>query len=226
MNAPQDLSLQQLIETAITKRDSSIRGLTQLAQNEGFKVNHTTLGQLRNGSYKYDAPSHDTIRAIAWMAGVPESVAFTAAGQPVPGPPLADELPPGADNLSPKARKTLIDLARVLIEYEQDATNAQVQQPDITKPHRLRAVAATDHPRPEQKKASGDEPAASDDIELELDQLGIPQIHGDEADNYPPPPLDQAAAHPPLETSRKHFDRLHGDRGEESQDPSEGGPHE
>jgi hypothetical protein len=80
---------------------------------------HTTLNAIAAGTYK-SQPKADTVRAIAWLAGVTDEVAFTAAGLPVPGPPFADELPPGVDNLSPKARKALIDLMRVLVEEERD----------------------------------------------------------------------------------------------------------
>src|SRR5690606_37483199 len=91
-------SLQDLLEQALAKRQTSMRQLGFAAQKAGYKVVGTTLGHIRAGRYKSE-PSEDTIRAIAWLAGVDESVAFAAAGQQVPGPPLADELPPGADNL-------------------------------------------------------------------------------------------------------------------------------
>ena len=59
------------------------------------------------------------LRALAWLAGVHEDVAFTAAGKPKPGPPLADELPPGVDYLSPRSRRAAIEMLRALVAAEQ-----------------------------------------------------------------------------------------------------------
>ncbi|MCT1366585.1 hypothetical protein M4D50_01035 [Rothia sp. p3-SID1597] len=116
MNEP--TSLRQLADMAVADRGLSGRRLAALAQQHGFELTHTTFNHLRAGTYKA-RPSEDTLRALAWLAGVPETVAFTLAGRPTPGPPLAEELPPGSDNLSPKARKVVIDLLRVLVTAEQ-----------------------------------------------------------------------------------------------------------
>lgn len=116
MNEP--TSLRQLAEKAVNDRKLSGRRLAFLAQDHGFTMTPTTFNHLRAGTYKA-RPSEDTLRALAWLAGVPEEVAFTLAGRPAPGPPLADELPPGSDYLSPKARKVVIDLLRVLVTAEQ-----------------------------------------------------------------------------------------------------------
>ena len=199
MNVSQNITLRELIEQAVTKRDASVRRLTQLAQDKGYKVNHTTIGQLRNGSYKYDAPSTDTIRAIAYLAGVDESVAFTAAGQPVPGPPLADELPPGADNLSPKSRKAVVDMVRVLVDLE-SSNNAERTQPEADTKPTLRAVAPTSNPRTGQKN--------------DADEYGITEIHGDATKDYPAPPIESLAAHPKTKTIRELLDEETGERGD------------
>ena len=116
MNEP--TSLRQLVEQAAKNRGLSGRKLSLLAQKHGFSLNYTTLNSIRSGTYKA-RPSEDTLRALAWLAGVPEEVAFTLAGRRAPGPPLAEELPPGSDYLSPKARKVVIDLLRVLVTAEQ-----------------------------------------------------------------------------------------------------------
>lgn len=110
-------SLKGLVEAAVERYDTSIRQLAFKAHEAGFKVTYTTLHQIRSGKYK-SIPGHQTLKAIAYLAGVEESVAFAAAGQPVPGPPLADELPPGADNLSPKSRKAVVEMVRVLVDLE------------------------------------------------------------------------------------------------------------
>ncbi|UUX60134.1 hypothetical protein [Glutamicibacter halophytocola] len=202
-------SLKGLVELALRRHDTSARQLAFKAQEGGHKITYTTLNHIRNNTYK-SAPGAVTLRAIAFLAGVEDSVAFAAAGQPVPGPPLADELPSGADNLSPKARKTLIDLARLLIEYEADNDNAQhtsrerefssedqhvraqeIRKPEDTKPSHLRAVAPEGDTRPGQKNDP---------------EYSITELHGEEARNIPVPPREQLAAHPKVKTIREKLD--------------------
>ena len=144
-------TLKGLIEMAIERHQTSARQLAFKAQEAGFKIVYTTINQIRNGIYK-SKPSEVTLKAIAYLAGVEESVAFAAAGQPVPGPPLADELPPGADNLSPKSRKAVVEMVRVLVDLE-SSTNAQRSNSATTDtaPRTLRAVAPEGDARPGQK---------------------------------------------------------------------------
>ncbi|MDI2019734.1 hypothetical protein PJL18_00225 [Paenarthrobacter nicotinovorans] len=120
------------MELAIQYRDTSGLGLSQLASSNGYRITTTTINAIRQGVYK-SAPREGTLRALAWLAGVDASVAFMAAGQPVPGPPFAEELPPGVDNLSPKARKAVLDMLRVLVDLEGsvDASSNQPQEQPI-----------------------------------------------------------------------------------------------
>lgn len=145
-------TLKGLIEMAIERHETSARQLAFKAQEAGFKIVYTTINQIRNGIYK-SKPSEVTLKAIAYLAGVEESVAFAAAGQPVPGPPLADELPPGADNLSPKSRKAVVEMVRVLVDLE-SSTNAQRTPESNDTPPRLRAVAPEGDARSRQKIGS------------------------------------------------------------------------
>ena len=117
MNEPQ--SLRELVESAASRHQTSGRQLAFLAQKEGFTLATTTVNAIRQGTYK-SVPTDETIRAIAWLAGVSDEVAFMAAGQPVPGPPFAEELPPGVDNLPAKARKAAIDMLRVLVDMNKE----------------------------------------------------------------------------------------------------------
>lgn len=188
-------SLKGLVEAAVERYDTSIRQLAFKAHEAGFKVTYTTLHQIRSGKYK-SIPGHQTLKAIAYLAGVEESVAFAAAGQPVPGPPLADELPPGADNLSPKSRKAVVEMVRVLVDLE-SSTNAQRTPESNDTPPRLRAVAPEGDTRPGQKT----EP-----------DYGITELHGDEAKNIPVPPREQLAAHPKVKTRREQLDEESGER--------------
>lgn len=210
-------SLQSLIDQAVAKRKTSVRQLGFLAQEAGFKIVGTTLGHIRGGRYK-STPSDDTIRAIAWLSGVEDSVAFAAAGQPVPGPPLADELPPGADHLSPKSRKAVVEMVRVLVDLE--AGNNAERTPLIQKPspdgqlvheqvndgsnsRTLRAVAPTSDTSQGQKT----EPEGS-----------IIEFHGAEALEYPAPPIESLAAHPKVKTKRQLLDEETGERDETTKD--------
>ncbi len=135
-------TLRDLVGLAQHRHDASARELARRAQDRGYRITATTLSAILAGTYK-SRPSRETLQAIAWLAGVHEDEAFTAAGLPVPGPPFADELPPGVDNLSPRKRRAVIDLLRVLIEDEerdgddrdaaptrQAAESAAVSEPD------------------------------------------------------------------------------------------------
>lgn len=120
MKEPQ--SLRDLVDLAVTRQQTSVRQMGFKAQERGFRVHATTLNLIRQGTYK-SVPTDETIRAIAWLAGVSDEVAFKAAGQPVPGPPFAEELPPGVDNLPAKARKAAIDMLRVLVDMNKEAAD-------------------------------------------------------------------------------------------------------
>lgn len=120
MNEPQ--SMQELVDLAMTRHQTSVRQMSILAKENGYQVTYTTLNQILSGTYK-SVPKAVTLRAIAWLGGVKEEVAFMAAGQPVPGPPFAEELPPGVDNLPAKARKAAIDMLRVLVDMNKEAAD-------------------------------------------------------------------------------------------------------
>lgn len=111
------LDLRGLVDRAKASRGTSVRQLAIAAQRHGFRLAYTTLNQIATGTYRFTA-SDDTVRAIAWLAGVSEADAFAAAGLRVPGRPFADDLPPGVDYLSPKARKAVIEILRVLVDQE------------------------------------------------------------------------------------------------------------
>ena len=117
MNEPQ--SMQELADLAMAKHQTSVRQMSVMAKQHGYQITYTTLSQILSGTYK-SVPKDVTLRAIAWLAGVKDEVAFMAAGQPVPGPPFAEELPPGVDNLPAKARKAAIDMLRVLVDMNKE----------------------------------------------------------------------------------------------------------
>lgn len=122
-------SLQNLIDDALVERDTpSGRRLAEIAQDAGFVLTHTTVNAIRGGTYK-SRPEPLTIRAIAWLAKVTDDEAFAAAGLRVPGPPFAEELPPGVDYLSPEKRRAVIGILRVLVQTEDAVTDTAARTP-------------------------------------------------------------------------------------------------
>ncbi|XKH58512.1 hypothetical protein LG293_17980 (plasmid) [Citricoccus nitrophenolicus] len=113
-------SLSALVDAALDYRGSrSVRQMCQEADRQGFELAYTTVNHIRAGTYKA-TPQRKTLKALAWLADVPDEVAFRAAGLQAPGPPLADELPPDADRLSPQSRRIVIDMVRRLLALESD----------------------------------------------------------------------------------------------------------
>ncbi|MGB3708929.1 hypothetical protein [Gordonia sp. (in: high G+C Gram-positive bacteria)] len=97
----------------------------------GMKLNRTTASQIARGVHGGD-PEDGTIRAIALVAGVPESVAFAAAGQRIAGSPFRDELPDGVDQLEPNERRVALDLLRILVAQRRELNrHDQPQQQPI-----------------------------------------------------------------------------------------------
>jgi hypothetical protein len=143
-------TLQALLDAAMAQRGAtSGRRLAELAQEQGYAVTHTTVNAIRAGAYR-SRPSDETLRAIAWLAGRPEQVAFAAAGLPAPGRPFAEELPPGVDALSPRARRAAVEMLRVLVEAERLADPAGASdgtdETDAHVPVTARSLAADPAP--------------------------------------------------------------------------------
>lgn len=121
-------TLRGLIGKARRERDKSVRQLALAAQEFGHKIVGTTLNAIEAGTY-HSVPTAETIRAIGWLAGVTDEIAFAAAGRAVPGPPFAEELPPGVDDLTSSERKAAITMLRTLVAQRQEI-NRYVDSPD------------------------------------------------------------------------------------------------
>lgn len=148
---------------AVEHHQLSGRAIAKKAQNAGYSMTHTVFNQVLNGRYKSQI-TDEKIRAFARLAGVTEATAFTAAGRPTPGPPLADELPEGVDNLSPKARKAVIEMLRVLVAAEKGSDHDERTQEEVTKPgtqgtHSPAMSRAGVTPASEDARAEGGVPA-------------------------------------------------------------------
>lgn len=218
MNASPSLSA--LVETAVERHQTSVRQLSFLAQKQGFRVTHTTLNQVRSGTYK-SVPSDETIRAIAWLAGVSDEVAFTAAGQPVPGPPFAEELPPGVDNLSLKARKAALDMLRVLVDLDKDADEERQAELQALREERRQLLKDSGYISAGQKTEQPDDTAslAAKRAAGKTLQEHKARRRADEDNNIPLPEdyLD-LAAHPATNSSGRREHDAGRERGEESQE--------
>lgn len=107
-------SLVELIEAAVRHHDgASGRRLAEIAQRGGHDVSHATLNRLRQGTYA-SRPSDASIRAIAYLAEVPETVAFAAAEVRAP---MAEryEPPVEAQRMTTPQRKALDQLLRAFL---------------------------------------------------------------------------------------------------------------
>lgn len=199
-------SLKELAQLVLDVQDASARQVAERAEKMGHRITRTTISQMRAGTYK-SAPKEETLRTLADLAGVPVEVAFHAAGLPVPGPPLADELPPGSDNLSPKSRAAVIQLLRVLIDLESSHDEHEQQDPEHHEqpPARERSTTAGRRGARSGDAGAGQKTAAP---------AGAP---ADEDARVRPEDLD-LAAHPYMELSRDRQAREWGDVGEENQD--------
>lgn len=132
MNAtPTRPTLVDLLRRAIDDRTGApLRDIQALVEAEeavrprGMSLNRSTASQILRGAHR-GTPSHATIRAIGWLAGVTDEVAFAAANQPAPGRPLAEELPTAADTLNDRERAVVIDVVRALVAQRQQTDEAK-----------------------------------------------------------------------------------------------------
>ncbi|MEJ9078811.1 hypothetical protein WKY82_10350 [Gordonia malaquae] len=97
----------------------------------GLRLNRTTASRIARGTHGGDAED-GTIRAIALVAGVPDHVAFTAAGRRTNGPAFAEQLPAGIDDLDPRERRVALDLLRVLVAQRQELNQHATEPADDT----------------------------------------------------------------------------------------------
>lgn len=119
--SPTRATLADLLRQAIDDRTGApLRDIQALVEAEeaarprGMSLNRSTASQILRGAYR-GTPSPATVRAIGWLAGVTDEVAFAAAGQPAPGRPLADELPAATDTLNDRERAVVTDMVRALL---------------------------------------------------------------------------------------------------------------
>lgn len=231
MNAPR--TLRELLEEASGYGELSTRQLetkVRTAVEKGqlnAKLNRATIAQILNGSYR-KRPTDDTIRAIAYLAGVTDEVAFTAAGRRTPGRPFSEDLPDGVDDLTPKEREAAVYMLRVLVQQrrelnhneDQDTTHAQGDTPtDGETGTRGTPMKGADVAWLEDHRAP--------DVDDMLDRVTAEARRQDEADRdrEEPLPYDPEQLHAARDLpgpSQGELRRRPGkDAGEENQDPGE-----
>ncbi len=137
MNAtPPRPTLVDLLRRAIDDRTGApLRDIQALVEAEeavrprGMSLNRSTASQILRGAHR-GTPSQATVRAIGWLAGVTDEVAFAAANQPAPGRPLVEELPAAADTLNDRERAVVIDVVRALVAQRQHSDEAKAATAD------------------------------------------------------------------------------------------------
>lgn len=106
-------SLTDLIDIAATRHNASYRRLADIAAAAGHHISHNTLNRLRRGTYAV-RPADTSIRAIAYLAGVSDVVAFATAGL---RPPAAEPYtsPAEAQRMTTRQRRAVDELLRAFI---------------------------------------------------------------------------------------------------------------
>lgn len=98
-------------------RNGGARGreLGRLAEKRGLTLSYTTVDRILTGKY-LSRPGVKTLEALSALSGVALEDVYRAAGLPVPLAPLADQLPDGADSLSPEQRLVVLGTIRQFAE--------------------------------------------------------------------------------------------------------------
>ncbi|MBB1034610.1 hypothetical protein G6031_09440 [Dietzia sp. CQ4] len=232
MNAPR--TLRELLEEASGYGELSTRQLemkVDAAREKGWlrsRLNRATIAQILNGSYK-SRPTDDTIRAIAYLAGVTDEVAFTAAGRRTPGRPFSDDLPDGVDDLTPKEREAAVYMLRVLVQQRRELNHHEDQ--DTT--HSQSVTPADGEARPSGTPMKGADVAwledhRAPDVDDMLDRVTAEarrQNAADEEGRDEPLPYDPEQLHAARDLpgpSQGELRRRPGkDAGEDNQDPGD-----
>ncbi len=122
MNTPR--SIGDLLDLAVERHGTdSGRELERIARAGGHKIVHTTINSIRAGSYK-STPSERTMKAIAFLANVPDRVAFEAVGRKPHERPFVEDLPPGVDDLLPNERRVAVEMLRLMVSQRQELNDA------------------------------------------------------------------------------------------------------
>ena len=175
----------------------------ELARRAG--VSRQTVYNLITDTREFmdQTPQRKTINALADALSVTPMEILTVSAQAL-GIPI-EALPPEEILSSVTNEQILTELSSRLsrskgLDNESTSTNSP-------EPRTLRPVAPAGDTRLGQKTNPED--------------LGVTELFGEEAKNYPLPDLDQMAAHPYFKSKNEKWEEAYGERGEESQDPGD-----
>ncbi len=182
------------------KLDDNGWTVSELIRRTG--LSRQTVYNLINDTREHmdQTPQRKTVNGLAKALGVSPIEILTVSAQAL-GVPV-EALPPENSLSTASDQQILMELAARLSRSKGQGSDEASNDPDSGPPpnsgttRHLRAVAPASNAGPGQK-------------------TGLTEAE----DSVTPPPIEQLAAHFPFETEREKFERLHGERGEESQDP-------
>lgn len=187
------------------QRNLEDRGWTvsELIRRSG--LSRQTVYNLLNDSREHmdQTPQRKTVNGLAKALGVSQAEVLTISALAI-GVPL--ETPTPGQTLDAATDEQILKELASRLSRSKDQDNASRSHNSTSSKRRLRAV----DPQP------GD---TSSEQKTEPNDLGVTEIFGEEARNYPVPPIEQMAAHPYFKTKQEKWDEVYGERGEESQDP-------
>lgn len=208
--------LGEMIQTAQNQNGWSTRDLEREAERHGLSMKHSNFSRLKLEPVIAIKASQIEVlsKVLRRSPQIVAKAAIASMGVDMDSP--THDVPDAirsSDEFSARDQRILLSVIDAMREDE-SGTNGQQGKYDPHPPRPLRSVA------PSGDTSQGQKTGAPDDFELMLDQLGVHQLHGEDAKNYPAP-ADPLAAHQPFETELEKFDREHGERGEDDQDTGE-----
>ncbi|WP_054820997.1 helix-turn-helix transcriptional regulator [Arthrobacter sp. JCM 19049] len=211
--------LGELLQEVMDRNGWSLRALSKRASDLGFAMSHSNFGRLKDEPVV--SMKGETIKMLAQVLKVSESrVAEAVLGSMGVDAPAFPEQPKLKDvvrttsEFSERDQRILLSVIDAMRD-ESGADGHAVNQDYQGNSRRqsVRAVAPAGDAGPGQKTGP-----RGYEAEDSLDQHGISQVSGPDAENIPVPPLEQLAAHPNLKSEREKWEEIHGERGEECQD--------
>ncbi|WP_134740026.1 hypothetical protein [Nocardioides sp. 503] len=119
------MTLQQIAQLAVDRNGGAGgRALDRVAKSKGLTLSYTTVDKIIAGTYR-STPKASTLDALSVLAGVPAAQVYKAAERPVPRAKLADQLPEGADSLTPQQREVVLGLVRQFVQANEVLTSAR-----------------------------------------------------------------------------------------------------
>jgi hypothetical protein len=119
LSEQQPQTLAQVVELAFVRTGaSSSRAMQEYAQRHDFELTHSTINLIRKGTYP-SRPKDKTLQALSFLAGVPlNTVRSLAQLPPKTLHPFAAQLPPDIDELEPRPRAALLEMARLMLDLQ------------------------------------------------------------------------------------------------------------